>query len=363
MSINDEKNLSDKEIEFYSRQIVLKDVGYNGQLKLKNAKVCLVGVGGLGCPIATQLIAMGIGYLRLIDRDVIELSNLQRQHLYSPKFIGYPKVEVASNRLKELNPYIRVDPFPISLHERNAEELLRGMDVVIDGLDSARARYAINRACIKLKIPYIHGSVITTFGNVSAIIPNETPCLECFYGDIKDEDLPTCATAGVHPSIIGIIASIQVSEVIRVILGEKPLLMNKLLHCDLQYMTFEEMNISRSESCLVCGQKPAAQSVPIKQELVEELCGRSGKRVYMVIPRETFEISMSDLNEFLRNNGFKIQVKANLGITFNNNKEITSSILKSGIAIVEGVENMNDVLDFYNKIIVDGLGIHQSHIK
>jgi adenylyltransferase/sulfurtransferase len=153
-----DKEFSDKEIEFYSRQIVLKDIGYAGQLKLKNAKVCVVGLGGLGCPIATQLTAMGVGYLRLIDRDVIELSNLQRQHLYGPKFVGYPKVEVAAKRLEELNPYIDIEPLPISLNERNVEKFLKGMDVVIDGLDRMDVRYAVNRACIKLKIPYIFGA-------------------------------------------------------------------------------------------------------------------------------------------------------------------------------------------------------------
>ncbi len=357
------EELSDKEIEFYSRQIVLRDIGYDGQLKLKNAKVCLVGLGGLGCPISTQLTAMGVGHLRLIDRDIVELSNLQRQHLYGPKFIGYPKVEVAANRLKELNPYIDIEPLPVSLNMKNAEELLKGVDIVVDGLDSMSTRYAINRACIKLKIPYIFGSVITTFGNVSTIIPDKTPCLECFYGGIDDEGLPNCATAGVHPSIIGIIASIEVAESIRVILGEKPLLMNKLLYFDIKYMTFEEVNISRINKCPVCGHKPVGHPISLKKELVEEICSRSGKRVFLIVPKENLELPIGELYKFLIDTGLKIRIRANLGIAFDYNDKVTVSMLKSGIAIIEGMNDKKDALDFYNKITVVGLGVHESKIK
>ena len=359
----DNNELSDKEIEFYSRQIVLKDIGYTGQLKLKNAKVCIVGSGGLGCPIATQLTAMGIGYLRLIDRDVIELSNLQRQHLYGPKFIGYPKVEIAANRLKELNPYINVEPLPISLNERNAEEYLKGMDVIIDGSDNIKVRYAINRACSKLKIPYIFGAAITTYGNTSTIIPDETPCLECFYGGIDDEELPSCSTVGVHPSAIGVIASIEVTEAVRIILGKKPELMNKLFHCDIQSLVFEEIKISRVESCPVCGEKPAKVPLPLKQKLIEEICGRDGKRTFMVIPKENLELSMEKLDKILTDNGLKIKVKAKLGTTFDYNDKITASILKSGIAIIEGSESEDGILDFYKRIVINNLGIRQSQIE
>ncbi|MEM3630751.1 MAG: HesA/MoeB/ThiF family protein, partial [Nitrososphaerota archaeon] len=148
------KNLSNEELEFYSRQIVLSEIGYNGQLKLKNAKVCIVGLGGLGSPAALQLAAMGIGYLRLVDFDTVEISNLQRQYLYDIDSLGYPKVEVAAKKLNKLNPNIEIEPLPLSLNVNNAEEIIKGMDVVIDGLDAMAPRYAINRACLKLKIPY-----------------------------------------------------------------------------------------------------------------------------------------------------------------------------------------------------------------
>ena len=173
-------DLSREELEYYSRQIVLAELGYNAQLKLKNAKACLLGLGGLGSPAATQLTAIGVGHLRLVDRDVVELANLHRQHLYGVDDIGYPKVEVAAKKLHILNPYIKIEPLPLYITEENAEEIVKGMDVVIDCLDSMKARYAINRAFIKLGIPYIFGAAITTAGNVSTIIPGETACLECF---------------------------------------------------------------------------------------------------------------------------------------------------------------------------------------
>ncbi|MCW4032149.1 MAG: HesA/MoeB/ThiF family protein [Candidatus Bathyarchaeota archaeon] len=358
-----DKEFSDKEIEYYSRQIVLKDIGYAGQLKLKNAKVCVVGLGGLGCPIATQLTAMGVGYLWLIDRDVIELSNLQRQHLYGPKFVGYPKVEVAAKRLEELNPYIDIEPLPISLNERNAEKFLKGMDVVIDGLDRMDVRYAVNRACIKLKIPYIFGAAITTFGSTSTIIPNKTPCLECFYGNINDEKLPKCSTVGVHPSVIATIASIEVAEAIRIILGQKPKLMNKLFYCDIESLAFDELNISRIESCPVCGRKTKGTLFSIKHELIEEICGRGGKRSFMIVPKENLDLPLKRLIRFLADNELKIKIKAKLGITFKFDDRITASLLKSGVAIIEGVDNKNKALDLYEKVVINGLGIQQSQIR
>lgn len=362
MSTNCVKELSEEELEFYSRQIVFKDIGYKGQLRLRNSKVCLVGLGGLGSPIATQLAAMGVGYLRLIDRDVVELSNLQRQHLYSTKFLGYPKVEVAAKRLKELNPYIEVDPLPLSLNVNNADDILNGVDVVVDGLDRMTPRYAINRTCVHRKIPYVFGAALETFGNVSTIIPGKTPCLECFQGNLADETLPTCAVMGVHPSILSIVASIEVAETIRILLGETPHLANTLLHCDIGYLTFEKIHISQLETCPVCGSKPEGSPMPLKSELIEEICGRSGRRVFVITPRRNLELSMGDLYKFLKKKDFRINVNADLGITFNKGNRVTGSILKSGIMIVEGVNDKDGAFDFYSRILIDGIGVKNINI-
>lgn len=355
---NASKNLllSNDELEFYSRQIVFSDIGYEGQIKLKNARICIVGLGGLGSPTALQLAAMGVGYIQLVDHDVVEISNLQRQYIYSVKYLGYPKVEVAAKRLKELNPNINVKPITLSLNYRNAYEIIEGMDVVIDGLDRMGPRYAINRACQKLGVPYVYGAAIMTFGNVSTIIPGNTPCLECFQGGIDETTLPTCATVGVHPSILNIIASIEVSEAVRIILGKKPLLAGKLLYCDISEMSFESIDISRMENCPVCGNRPV--EFKNSEENVLEVCGREGGRTFLVVPRRNLNLDMDRLFRLLNDLGdFNVKVKADLGITFVSKSGERISILKSGVMIVTNVGSKEEVYHLYNKIVVNGLGI------
>ena len=357
------KDLSDEELEFYSRQIVLPEIGYNGQLKLRNAKICIVGLGGLGSTAALQLAAMGVGYLRLVDRDVVELSNLQRQYLYGVNFLGYPKAEVAAKRLRELNPNVRVEPLALSLNVNSAEDIVRDMDVVVDGLDRMTPRYALNRACHKVRIPYVFGAAIMTFGNVSTIMPGETPCLECFQGNLDDDMLPTCAVVGVHPSIINIISSIEVSEATRIILGEKPRLANKILHCDIGGMIFEEIEVSKADNCPVCGSKPSGPPMPLEQKLVAEICGREGKRVFIITPRRNLELNMDKLYLLLERDGFKIKVKADLGVAFDGDLHGTTSILKSGIMIIEGANSEKEAYEFYSKIVIDELKVPRSNIE
>jgi len=350
-------DLSKEELEYYSRQIVLKEIGYNGQLKLKAAKACIVGLGGLGCSIATQLTAMGVGHLRLVDRDVVEISNLQRQHLYTMSALGYPKVEAAARRLRDLNPNVKLEPLPLSLNAETAEKIIQGADVVIDGLDRMEPRYAVNRACIKLGVPYVFGAAIMTYGNVSTIIPGETPCLECFYGNLKDEALPTCAVVGVHPSVISIVASIEVAETLRILLGEQPNLASKLLYCDLESLSMDEVSLSRLEDCPVCGAKPRSPPAPLTQSTMEEICGRGGKRSFVINPRKNLELDMVNLHRLLKERNFNILVKADLGITFNSTPEVTTSLLKSGVMITAGVKDKEEALKLYKNLVTEGLGI------
>lgn len=327
----------------------MTEMGYNAQLKLKNSKVCLVGVGGLGSPAAMQLAAMGVGYLRIVDRDIVELTNLHRQHLYGVKDLGYPKVEAAAKRLQQLNPYIKLESLPLSVNHTNAEKIIRGMDVVVDGLDSMFARYAINRACIRLGVPYVFGAAITTTGNLSTIIPRVTACLECFYGNLDDKKLPKCGAVGVHPSLVNIIASLEVSEVIRILTRKQPLLANKLLHFDLDELEFNQINLSRVDSCPVCGVNPSGSGFPLKHELVEEVCGRKGKKVFFIIPDERIDVDLVDLKEILVKKGFNIKIKGKLGITFSL-KDIKVSILKSGITIVEGIKEKDEALKLFEEL-------------
>lgn len=344
----DPLELSKEEQEYYSRQIVMTEMGYNAQLKLKQSKVCLLGVGGLGSPAAMQLAAIGVGHLRIVDRDIVELTNLHRQHLYGVEDIDYPKVEAAAKRLHQLNPYIKVEPLPISVNKETVEKLVKDMDVVVDGLDNMKARYAVNRACIKYKVPYVFGAAITTTGNVSTIMPGETACLECFYGNLNDKNLPKCGVVGVHPSVINIIASIEVSEAIRIITGRKPRLVNKLLYFDLDELELNEIGLSKVKKCPVCGDNQTKPMLSLEHELVEEICGRKGKKVYLYTPKENLDFDFDNIKKYFEEKGVKAKVEGKLGITFELEK-VKASFLKSGIIILEGIKEKNEAIKFFKE--------------
>jgi molybdopterin/thiamine biosynthesis adenylyltransferase len=356
------KELTDKELETYSRQIVLADIGYDGQLKLRNAKACLIGVGGLGSPIATQLVGMGIGYLRIVDRDIVSRSDLHRQHLYDADCVGLPKVEIAQQKLNKLNPDVTLEAIPESLNSINAEELIAGMDVVIDGLDRPEPRYLVNRICNKLKTPYVFGAAIEAFGNASTLLPGQTFCLECFMPGLKDEDLPVCGVVGVHPSVIGIVSSVQVSEAVRLIIGQKPKLYNKLLYIDLREFEFNILEMQSVDSCRVCGVHPDGLPQEISDRLFEETCARDGRRNFVLSPRRRINIDLGKLSKLLKKRRFPIQSAGQLGTTFNPSNDIQACILKSAIMIAQTPPDTqakikDRVFEIYRSIMVDGLGL------
>ena len=332
------RGFSDEELDYYSRQIVLKEFGLEGQTRLKESSVCVVGAGGLGSPILTQLASMGVGRIRVVDRDVVETSNLQRQHLYGVHQVGLPKVEAAADRLRQVNPFIKVEPVPLSVSSGNADRIIEGMDVIVDALDSMATRYAVNRACVAQRTPFIHGAVIMQVGKASTIIPGETACLECFQGGIDDADLPSCSVLGVHPSIIGLIASVQVSEAVRLILGEKPVLADKLLFADLKELSVEMIQLARADTCPVCGVNPRSEPAEIHESVVEELCGRDGRRVWVFTSGVDEGVELGRLNRRLRELGYRLDVEGRLGTTFSRGK-IRGSLLVSGVTIIEGVSD------------------------
>jgi molybdopterin-synthase adenylyltransferase len=338
---------SPDELAYYSRQLVLADIGLNGQKKLRAARVLVAGVGGLGCQLSVQLASMGVGFLRLVDRDVVEMSNLQRQHLYGVDVVGYPKVEAAEMRLRKVNPFIDIEALPVSVNDRTAAKLVDGVDLVVDGLDRLTPRMALNRACVKQGVPYVYGAVITHVGNVSTIIPGETPCLECWQGGVDEANVPTCATVGVMPPAISVIASVQVSEAVRIILGEKPRLAGKLLFFDLDDLSMETINIAKAESCKVCGAGHPEQSV---SDPVEEICGRSGKRVFTMTPKTLAELDLVKMERKLGGLGLKKNLSTRLGLSFEDAEGLKGSVFRTGVAVFEGAESRVNAVKLYEKI-------------
>ncbi|MEM2094301.1 MAG: HesA/MoeB/ThiF family protein [Candidatus Bathyarchaeia archaeon] len=329
----------------YSRQIVLRGIGIEGQRRLKKARVCIAGVGGLGSISAPQLAAMGVGYLRLVDHDIVELANLQRQTLYETQFLGYPKVEVAAKRLKAINPSIEVEPMPITINATSADRIVEGMDVVIDGLDRVAPRYAINRACLKLKVPYVFAAAIETYGNVSTILPEKTACLECFFGRLSDEGLPTCETVGVFPPILGVIASVEVRESVNLILGRESFLANKILFCNLDYMSFETFQVVRSSTCLACGK--SLEPLTFEEPRVAELCGGNS---IMVSPREALSLNLEASAKLLKYR-FPVRVQGQLGLTFDYSEDISVSLMRSGSMLIKGIGNREKALRIYDSLM------------
>jgi adenylyltransferase/sulfurtransferase len=254
------------------------------------------------------------------------------------------------DRIKKLNPFIEVESIPMSVTPGNAERLIEGMNVVVDGLDQMTPRYAINRACVKLGIPYVFGAVISNVGNCSTIIPGETPCLECFQGGIDDDELPSCAVAGVHPSIISIVASIQVSETIRIITGRKPNIAGILYYCDLEDLSFERINLRKAESCPICGTEPITKPYPLKHDPFEEICGREGRRVFVFSPDKDLRIDLDKVNNQLTALGYQITVKGKLGTSFALGP-LKGSVMNSGVTVLEGVEGSDAARDLRKKLL------------
>jgi len=197
--------LSNKDLDRYSRQVMLEEIGYQGQLKLRNVKVCVVGVGGLGNPITTRLVAMGIGKIRIVDRDVIELSNLHRQTLFDESDVGEIKVEVAARKLQKLNPDVQIEALPLSVNDYNALEVVDGCDVVIDALDSVNARYSLNKACVEKGIPFVTGAAVGVSGQAFTVLPKTSACYHCMFPSLDEDSMPTCSIEGIHPSILSLI--------------------------------------------------------------------------------------------------------------------------------------------------------------
>lgn len=348
--------LKNEDLQRYSRQIMLDEIGFVGLEKLRKAKVCVVGVGGIGNPVVTQLTAMGIGKLKIVDRDIIEISNLHRQHLYTENDIGKVKVEAAKERLEQINSNVEIEALPNSVTKYTAENIVKGFDIVVDALDSIDARYALNDACIKLNIPLIYAGALGMLGSICTIIPNKSACLRCIFPALAEDDMPTCSTEGVHPSILYLVGGIQVSEVVKIIVGEKPTLENKLLYIDLNDLSLEKVRVFRQDECPSCGTKRIDKNhLEVQQLIIEELCGRDrGKRTYTVTPSHiSSSLNLLGIEKSAERLGYTIKTKGELGLTLisSNSANLSISFMSSGAATIVGAKNEDEALSIYKTFV------------
>ncbi len=262
---------NEEQLKRYSRHIILPEVGGKGQKKISAAKVLIVGAGGLGCPVGYYLAAAGVGTLALVDNDIVELSNLQRQIAHSIRTIGINKAESAKKTFEALNPDVNVIPVKERVNSSNILDLFKDYDVIVDGTDNFPTRYLINDACVMLKKPLVSGAILRFEGQVTTILPGDGPCYRCLFEEPPPPGLvPSCQEAGVLGVLPGVIGGLQATEVLKLILGKGKLLSDELLIYDALETNFRKVKIPKNPDCPICGKDPKIKEL---KEYTEEYCG------------------------------------------------------------------------------------------
>jgi adenylyltransferase/sulfurtransferase len=263
-------DLTNEEIQRYSRHLIMPEVGMAGQKKLKAAKVLLIGAGGLGSPLAMYLAAAGIGRIGLVDYDTVSYSNLQRQIIHGTSDVGRPKLASARDRIQELNPFVEVELYEVPITSGNALEIMTPYDVIIDGTDNFPTRYLTNDACVILGKPNVYGSIFRFEGQASVFYAEEGPCYRCLFPEPPPPGLvPSCAEGGVLGVLPGTIGAIQATEAIKLILGSGEPLIGRLLLYDAMTMEFNQVKLRKNPACPVCGENPTVT----KLIDYEQFCG------------------------------------------------------------------------------------------
>ncbi len=257
-AVTDLPELNKDEIARYSRHLIMPEVGMDGQRKLKAAGILLIGTGGLGSPLGLYLAAAGVGHLGLVDFDVVDESNLQRQIVHGTKDVGRPKIESAKDRLSDINPHIQIDTYETALRADNALDILKDYDIIIDGTDNFQTRYLVNDASVLLGKPNVYGSIFRFDGQASVFYPKAGgPCYRCLYPEPPPPGMvPSCAEGGVLGILPGIIGVIQATEAIKLIIGQGDPLIGRLLLFDALKMKFRELKLRKNPECPLCGENP-----------------------------------------------------------------------------------------------------------
>ncbi len=284
----------------YSRQILLPEVGETGQEKLLAANVAVIGCGALGTVVASSIVRAGVGRVKIVDRDYIELNNLQRQILFDEEDIarGLPKAVAASEKLRRVNSQVEIEPLVADVNPSNVEEIIGDVDLVLDGTDNFETRFLVNDACVKHGIPWVYGAVIATYGMTMAIVPHCTPCFRCFLAEMPvPGSTPTCDTVGVLGPAVNIVASLEVTEGLKLLMGKEQELHGCLVYVDAWAGTLERLELKKGDdSCPACDLGRFEFLEAREGSYLTSLCGRQAVQVNV---RGAAKVSFPDLAERL----------------------------------------------------------------
>ncbi|UCD93217.1 MAG: ThiF family adenylyltransferase [Methanobacteriota archaeon] len=328
----------------YSRQEILSEIGEEGQRRLSEGSVMVIGLGALGSVSSTLLARAGVGRLLVIDRDIVELNNLQRQILFSEEDVGEAKAAVAVERLKRMNSEIKVEDLAIDLNYQNIEKSMEDVDVVVDGTDNMETRFLINDFCVKNGIPFIYGGAIATYGMTLTVLPKKGPCLRCLFPQMPvPGTLPTCDTFGILNNVPTTIASIQVTEALKLLIGVEP--RETLLIYDPWHNDQQDITMARNENCKCCGKGEYDFLDAKERDVVVALCGRD---VCSVTPPTGSRVSFEDLEERLKKVG---ETKSGMATLSVNVDDYEIVLFKDGRALIKGTSDESKAKSLYSRYI------------
>ena len=333
----------------YSRQILFNRIRKSGQEKLLNSRVLLVGCGALGASHAEILARAGIGFLRIVDRDFVEFSNLQRQTLFSENDAKerLPKAVAAKNRIKEINSEIEVEAIIADVNNSNVESFVKDVDLVLDGTDNFQIRYLVNDACVKLNKTWIYGAAVSSYGTTMTIIPNETPCLRCIFEEIPNAgSAPTCDMAGVIQPIITSISAIQTTEALKILTGKTDKLHRSLMQIDVWENVWRKIKLGEANAdCVCCGQKKFEFLDAENADFFTALCGRDAVQIQ---PQNSNGIDLKQLAEKLKNSG---EIKLNEYLLRLTVEKYELTVFKDARAIIRGTDDISTARSVYARYI------------
>lgn len=336
-------------MERYSRQILFADIGKEGQKKLQNARVLIIGCGALGTAHAETLNRAGVGLLRLVDRDFVEFSNLQRQTLFDENDAEQrlPKAVAAKNKLEKINSSVKIESIVADVNNSNIESLIADVDLVLDGTDNFQTRYLINDACVKHGKTWIYGAVVSSYGTTMTIVPQTTPCLRCIFEEIPSAaSAPTCETAGVIQPIVSVISAIQTAEALKILTGNLDKLHKQLIQVDVWNNEWRSIKLGvPQKDCPCCALKNFEFLSANWRDFASVLCGRNAVQI---LPANQAEIDLKRLAEKLKQIG---RVKQNEYLIRFNVEGYEMTIFNDARAIIRGTDDISLARSLYSKYI------------